>query len=334
MLRATKCGLYLECVAVCNSHNHELSEHSASMLFQNRKLPADFKMIVMQLSTMHVERKRIIDYVYRKTGKVLTGKDLQNFRQAAISLLQSSKPPVFVMTDDDLLSDLNEVCGPTVEPVKFEVVEYDYCGGEHDEVAMIPATAEEIMDTDEAYGFDEEYIQDDGYCDEQAVAENEVDEHPVFNSGSDENKFELEYSADEYFDNEQIVAGKAGELCEDLPYTTERAEVEFEEVAPVVQPPSPPPTKNVHRQSQRVRRRYPPGKRAQGVACHHVCLNAKLIEARIAVLRAEEQRLIEETAVLRLTRQKLSSENINLTRSNQELRSDILSLKRADVVQK
>lgn len=365
MLRATRCGQFLECVAVCNKHNHELSEHSASLLFQNRKLPADLRMEVMQLSIMHVDRKRITDYVYRKTGKMMTGKDLQNFRQAALALLQSNDPKGFGRPNDDLLCELNRVCGKIKLPddIKYEVVEVDQL--ELDE-QMITAevldngAAETIQTFDDeaaAFGFeDAEYIQDEYILADSGEHQLEEEEQPpVMMPENRQDDIILTetgpatYSVEDNFsDMEQQqqqqhdTLYKVEELIEVDNDDVDNAEGSNIQMVEEIEPdaivlsyhssPPPPPrppssssTKNVIRQSQR--RLLGRAGKKRSVGCHHVCLNAKLIEARIAVLRAEEQRLIEETAVLRLQREKLSTENSNLTRSNQELRSNILQFK-------
>lgn len=87
MLRASKCGLYLEVIGVCNAHNHEISENSIKCLPQNRKLSSDMKQEVLEMMMLHIDRKNIIEYVKHKTGQYITSKNLFNLRASADKLL-------------------------------------------------------------------------------------------------------------------------------------------------------------------------------------------------------------------------------------------------------
>lgn len=78
MLRASKCGQKLEVTAVCNDHNHEISETASKCLPQNRKLPDNIKHDVLKMLSNHVDRQEIIEYIRVKTNKHLTQKDLHN----------------------------------------------------------------------------------------------------------------------------------------------------------------------------------------------------------------------------------------------------------------
>lgn len=78
MLRASKCGQKLEVTAVCNDHNHEISETASKCLPQNRKLPDTIKHNVLKMLSNHVDRQEIIEYIREKTNKQLTHKDLHN----------------------------------------------------------------------------------------------------------------------------------------------------------------------------------------------------------------------------------------------------------------
>lgn len=53
-LRATKCGQQLEVVAVCNRHNHPVTESGARALPQNRRLPVSVRSVVLQMMQQQV----------------------------------------------------------------------------------------------------------------------------------------------------------------------------------------------------------------------------------------------------------------------------------------
>lgn len=80
MLRASKDGQMLEVVAVCNEHNHDCSNYVNQSLPHTRKLPDDLKQEVVEMMLMHIDRKKIIEYVKRKTNKSITVKDLFNLK--------------------------------------------------------------------------------------------------------------------------------------------------------------------------------------------------------------------------------------------------------------
>lgn len=100
MLRASKDGTKLEVTSVNNEHNHEISEVNsyqsicsikyiysfAQELFKNlpqeRKLCGEIKQEVQDLMRLHIDRKRLKEYVRLRTNKILRSKDLFNIAAA------------------------------------------------------------------------------------------------------------------------------------------------------------------------------------------------------------------------------------------------------------
>ncbi|EZA58243.1 hypothetical protein DMN91_005912 [Ooceraea biroi] len=82
MLRASKDGTKLEVTSVNNEHNHEISEELFKNLPQERKLYGEIKEEVEDLMQLHIDRKRLKEYVRLRTNKVLRSKDLFNIAAA------------------------------------------------------------------------------------------------------------------------------------------------------------------------------------------------------------------------------------------------------------
>uniref|UniRef100_A0A6V7IYE1 ZSWIM3 N-terminal domain-containing protein n=1 Tax=Bracon brevicornis TaxID=1563983 RepID=A0A6V7IYE1_9HYME len=82
MLRASKDGTKLEVTSVNNEHNHEISEELFRKLPQERKLCGEIKQEVQDLMQLHIDRKRLKEYVRLRTNKVLRSKDLFNIAAA------------------------------------------------------------------------------------------------------------------------------------------------------------------------------------------------------------------------------------------------------------
>ncbi|XP_032670523.1 uncharacterized protein LOC116843830 [Odontomachus brunneus] len=82
MLRASKDGTKLEVTSVNNEHNHEISEELFKNLPQERKLCGEIKQEVQDLMQLHIDRKRLKEYVRLRTNKVLRSKDLFNLAAA------------------------------------------------------------------------------------------------------------------------------------------------------------------------------------------------------------------------------------------------------------
>lgn len=80
MLRASKDGKNLEVVGVNNVHNHDCSNFVNQNLPHQRKLPEDVKQEVVEMMLLHIDRKKIIEYVKKKTNKSITVKDLFNLK--------------------------------------------------------------------------------------------------------------------------------------------------------------------------------------------------------------------------------------------------------------
>lgn len=80
MLRASKDGTHLEVVGVNNEHNHDCSDFVNQNLPHHRKLPEDLKQEVVEMMLLHIDRKKIIEYVKKKTNKSVTVKDLFNLK--------------------------------------------------------------------------------------------------------------------------------------------------------------------------------------------------------------------------------------------------------------
>ncbi|XP_028982620.1 uncharacterized protein LOC107048304 [Diachasma alloeum] len=82
MLRASKDGNKLEVTSVNNEHNHEISEELFKQLPQERKLCGEIKQEVQDLMQLHIDRKRLKEYVRLRTNKILRSKDLFNIAAA------------------------------------------------------------------------------------------------------------------------------------------------------------------------------------------------------------------------------------------------------------
>ncbi|KAK0080925.1 hypothetical protein PV325_013085 [Microctonus aethiopoides] len=82
MLRASKDGNQLEVTSVNNEHNHEISEELFKKLPQERKLCGEIKQEVQDLMQLHIDRKRLKEYVRLRTNKILRSKDLFNIAAA------------------------------------------------------------------------------------------------------------------------------------------------------------------------------------------------------------------------------------------------------------
>ncbi|XP_018403066.1 PREDICTED: uncharacterized protein LOC108779993 [Cyphomyrmex costatus] len=82
MVRATKDGTQLEVTSVNNEHNHEISEDLFKRLPQERKLCGEIRRDVQDLMQLHVDRKRLKEYVRLRTNKELRSKDLFNIAAA------------------------------------------------------------------------------------------------------------------------------------------------------------------------------------------------------------------------------------------------------------
>ncbi|XP_017877554.1 uncharacterized protein LOC108623508 [Ceratina calcarata] len=82
MLRASKDGTKLEVTSINNEHNHEISEELFKNLPQERKLCGEIKQEVQDLMQLHIDRKRLKEYVRLRTNKILRSKDLFNIAAA------------------------------------------------------------------------------------------------------------------------------------------------------------------------------------------------------------------------------------------------------------
>lgn len=82
MLRASKDGTKLEVTSINNEHNHEISEELFKSLPQERKLCGEIKQEVQDLMQLHIDRKRLKEYVRLRTNKILRSKDLFNIAAA------------------------------------------------------------------------------------------------------------------------------------------------------------------------------------------------------------------------------------------------------------
>ncbi|CAL1681622.1 unnamed protein product [Lasius platythorax] len=82
MLRASKDGTKLEVTSVNNEHNHEISEELFKNLPQERKLCGEIRQEVQDLLQLHIDRKRLREYVRLRTNKILRSKDLFNIAAA------------------------------------------------------------------------------------------------------------------------------------------------------------------------------------------------------------------------------------------------------------
>lgn len=114
MLRASKDGTHLEVVGVNNEHNHDCSSVVNQNLPHQRKLPEDLKQEVVEMMLLHIDRKKIIEYVKKKTNKSITVKDLFNlkakYKNFKFKLERSKEEVLESMGLSKLLSTLVIVC--------------------------------------------------------------------------------------------------------------------------------------------------------------------------------------------------------------------------------
>lgn len=322
-LRAAKCGQKLEVIDVCNQHNHPISEIYSRSLPQHRRLSPDVRKEVLLMEHVHIDRKKIIEYIRCKTGKELSGKDLLNLRAS----FMNSDQRLECVTDDtkkQLLQRIQLVCGEAkgkqlntefrerleivfgVNPNYNNVVETEE---KAKEVGLIPdnvtQVVEEIVVENESFEQLQDYSIEMGDpfnsdANDDTLSETEEPHRTTPETNDNSPKPEV-------VDNQQELNNQ-GHQEVSVKYEPPSSPSglltpEFVPEAPSEPLVTPFTRKVKSRNFTRVRK--PTAKKSIIRNCKHCGLNGKLVQMQIAVLRAEKEKLIEETHILRLTKERL-----------------------------
>lgn len=301
MLRASKCGQQLKVIGVCNEHNHEISEVTTRTLPQSRKLADDTKAEVLEMLNLHIDRKKILEYVKLTTKKHLTIKDLFNMK-ARHRNKPEEDPKLTNRRKDDFLRRIEDVCGTKNEeqPVAISLCEPETYFEIIADNTIVPVSPYSRFlnrsNDDEENGNYDNIIQTPSH--EELDTIDGVSNHSV--------------------NVECVTSGGAYTVVDSYETIASYDNVQSPEIIEIEEKPIEPLTIEQHRlppqrRTFRQRRTNHQSHRHQRSAgksfgCGHCCLNARLIQKRIDVLRAKEQKLIEETHILRLTRERLISE--------------------------
>lgn len=126
MLRASKDGTKLEVTSVNNEHNHEISEELFKNLPQERKLCGEIKQDVQDLMRLHIDRKRLKEYVRLCTNKILRSKDLFN-----IAAANKQKKEITPERAYQLFKKIHDI-----EKLQRAKLERKLCSESEDEIAL------------------------------------------------------------------------------------------------------------------------------------------------------------------------------------------------------
>lgn len=321
MLRASKCGQQLKVIGVCNEHNHEISEITTRTLPQNRKLADDTKAEVLEMLNLHIDRKKIIEYVKVTTKKHLTIKDLFNMKaRHRDKFAEASKTTQ--KRKEEILRRIEDICGTKTDVQPFISLpgsplidlepETYYEVIADDTIVPISPYSRYLSQTHEQNGNYDNIIQSPSQVGSEEIEMNELDaiddvSNDSMHNNKDQHKFEVERIMPSGF---TVV-----DSCETIePYDivqssgtikVENTPIEQSTIEHKLPTPKRKTLRNRRTESQRHRHKRSAGKFR---SCGHCCLNARLIQKRIDVLKAMEGKLIEETNVLRLTKERLISE--------------------------
>lgn len=302
MLRASKCGQHLKVIGVCNEHNHEISELTTRTLPQNRKLADDTKEEVLEMLNLRIDRKKIIEYVKLTTKKHLTIKDLFNMKARHRNKLEEA-PKSTQKRKDDVLRRIEDVCGtktnvqPVVlslpgRPLDLEPETYYEIIAE-DTIVPVSPYSRFFNQSNEENGNYDSIIQSPGHVGSEEIQLNELG---TIDCVSNDSVVDI---------NEEQPAYHVDVEC--MPPGGYTVVDSYETIEPFdnIQSPKKKTIRKRRTEPQRHRHTRSAGK---FLNCGHCCLNARLVQKRIDVLIAKEQKLIEETHVLRLTKERLISE--------------------------
>lgn len=327
-LRAAKCGQKLEVIDVCNQHNHPISEQDSRSLPQNRRLPPDIRDEVLEMLRVHIDRKKIFEYIRCKTGKQLNNKNLLNLRTIYKHSMNTLLENV-ASEKKRLLQKIQLVCGTQPNGKNMNIMEsYDDFD---DELFEIPE--ENIIDIDDIIE-----KEDDGFSqviEEIVVDDNESYEHcqvysiemgDPFNSDANDSNDMLSVDPHKTENNDDP---SATDPIEDIPPIDNRYDgYDFSEYYeyqpsspkndllnndPILDTPKeslinqPLSTKSTNT-ANFTRLRKTKTNKTRNRNCRHCGLNARLVRMQIAVLEAEKEKLVEETQILRLTKERLLME--------------------------
>lgn len=293
MLRASKCGQQLKVIGVCNDHNHEISELTIRALPQSRKLTDDTKEEVLEMLNLHIDRKKIIEYVLITTKKHLTIKDLLNMKARHRNKIDEA-PKSLQKRKDAVLRRIEDVCG---------------IQNEEKSVAISLPTTLIDLEPETYYEINSDDLPVSPYSGDY----DNIIESPSRSDGNNTNELDaidVDINDKEpayHVDVECMSPGEAYETMEPYDNVSDIIEVEGKLQNKPIEPSTtlPTPKRRTFRQPKRHRQKGNAGKFHN---CGHCCLNARLIQKRIDVLKAKEQKLIEETHILRLTKERLISE--------------------------
>lgn len=314
-IRASKCGQLLEVIDVCNQHNHPISELESRTLPQNRRLPTDVRKEVLLMLHVHIDRKRILEYIRSKTGKQLSNKNLINLK-TSLGKLDSE----LVNTTDDTKANLLRL-------IKSVCNENEAKTGEYETQQQQPERFLELQVDDEENTKQVGNSNPDGFSQvvEEIIVEDESYDQfqnfpielgdPFGSEGNDLNDVVLidephntliaQPEADGGQNSKDLsVCVKCPSVASGNPLPSDgmsEAETSIDTI------PKPLVIKRNSKYFTRLPRNAKP-KSASNRYCKHCGLNAKLVRMQIAVLQAEKDKLVEETHILRLTKERLMVE--------------------------
>lgn len=344
MLRAAKCGQKLEVIGVCNQHNHPISESDSRSLPQNRRLPQDVRSVVLQMLRMNIHRKKIIEYVHRISGKMVTSKDLLNLR-ASSNRADAGSDGVSKETKQELLDRIQAICSSETEPagneLEVEAAEnedphetvryYEMIESDNDPATMVTEAKQRQLSDEMEQVIEETIIGDESYAEFNGFQIEMAEPNDPIDC--------VELVSDEESDMEEESLMPQGIImmpeCEIFPEEQNEVESSLPQIpmytALSPTPPSPIPSEKLAPtqtpdtelfaiDSKRTRKKVVLRKKSSprysavtrrprvGQSCKHCGLNAKLVQMQIAVLKAEKEKLVEETEILRLTKERLMME--------------------------
>lgn len=336
LIRASKCGQMLEVISVCNQHNHPISETESQTLPQHRRLPAELRIEVLQMMYLHIDRKKIVEYIRHKTGKLLKNKDLFNLRasysktdQRIVAVTEDTKRELLQrikssaaqdnetkrMGDeldsqqsiDQMVSEVFMNSGEENYKMTSSCDQYQVCDSTMPVECLDPDGLVQVVE--ETVVQSEPYDQLDGFTidfGDQFVSDGNYLDHDLSAVAEEplQLKHDDEYEVDvEPSPGEELTQAKLYEFFVDdsLPDP------------PLLCPPSPsppprrrPPTRRLAcKDFAQLRAKQLRIKATNVRHCKHCGLNAKLVRMQIDVLQAEKNKLIEETHILRLTKERL-----------------------------
>ncbi len=316
MLRASKDGTQLEVVGVNNDHNHDCSNIVNKNLPHQRKLPEDIKQEVVEMMLLHIDRKKIIEYVKKKTNKSITVKDLFNLKAKYKNFnfkLDRSK--------DEILQSmgLSKCLALTFYSNEAKLFwKMHFSGPSNDVRYENDGTMEDESKEWMGVCYDENVIEYDEYSDYQDDGNVEIDVE--VHSGSmleyaevcEETQYETiddpsdlhGYQLNEEHEVYSITADEEPNMVTKYETNAETLQQNLEDSSDQEQ---------VNQKLRKLRlkcfiQRENNRLKKKLLNCRLCGTNPRFLACQIRLLQAEKQKLMEETTILRLTKEKLLSQ--------------------------